>query len=139
MFDLDLFKSINDAHGHACGDLVLRAVSDRVLEVIRREDTFARYGGEEFVILVRGLTEEGVVRLAERIRKAVEVLRIFVDSGTIGVTISLGIATTKECTGELSQASLFALADQRLYLAKDLGRNQVCSAHPPLMTARASS
>jgi diguanylate cyclase (GGDEF)-like protein len=130
VFDLDLFKQVNDHHGHAAGDRVLRAVSDHVLELIRKEDTFARYGGEEFAILVRGLTQEGVVRLAERVRTAIEALPILIDSGEIGVTISLGVASTTECAGELSQASLFALADKRLYLAKELGRNQVCAADP---------
>jgi diguanylate cyclase (GGDEF)-like protein len=132
LLDLDMFKSVNDEHGHGSGDRVLRAVSDRVLELIRKEDTFGRYGGEEFAVLVRGLGRDGVARFAERIRRSIESMRVLIDPGEIGITISLGIASSSECGPDPTQSDLFALADRRLYLAKERGRNQVCSVDPPV-------
>ncbi len=129
LFDLDFFKKVNDTYGHPAGDRVLSAVSARVLKLIRKEDTFARYGGEEFAVLVRGLSHENVMRFAERVRKAIEALRVPPhDEATVAIetTISLGVATLAECVESASPGSLLALADKRLYRAKDSGRNRTC-------------
>jgi len=71
MLDLDHFKLVNDVHGHARGDSVLRELAHRVQEQIREVDTFARYGGEEFVVVLPETTVEGAAQLAERICQAV--------------------------------------------------------------------
>jgi two-component system, cell cycle response regulator len=71
LFDLDLFKRVNDTYGHLAGDDVLRDVSALVSRLIRSEDLFARFGGEEFIILVRGISHTNVGRFAERVRAAV--------------------------------------------------------------------
>jgi diguanylate cyclase (GGDEF)-like protein len=127
MLDLDHFKTVNDEHGHVAGDAVLRAIGQAVAQLLRMEDVFARYGGEEFVVLVRGITAENVRRLAERIRKAAEALRVPWEFGELRVTLSAGLGMLDECPGGTA-AELVALADQRLYRAKNEGRNRIVSA-----------
>jgi two-component system cell cycle response regulator len=126
MFDIDHFKKVNDGHGHLAGDAVLRAVARRVGSLIRAEDVLARYGGEEFVILARGVPREGVVRLAERVRRAVEELPIDVGGQTLSLTVSVGVATLAECDAHATGDLLVAHVDERLYRAKATGRNRVC-------------
>lgn len=130
MIDIDFFKSVNDTHGHAAGDEVLRKVASIIKEHLRESDIPARYGGEEFAILLpfTQISEAKVV--GERLRKAVEETSITINQDTIdekqiNVTISLGIAEfDKQETGE----ALFERADKALYEAKKNGRNQVQTA-----------
>ncbi len=124
---MDRFKSINDTYGHMAGDDVLRAVSACVGKLVRAEDVFARYGGEEFVLLVRGITHDNVDMLAERVRAAVGRLKIAVAGKDLGVTVSIGIASVAEFPASVACETLLALADERLYRAKQEGRNRVCS------------
>lgn len=123
VFDLDKFKHVNDCYGHLVGDLVLRAVADRVHSVIRGEDVFGRFGGEEFVVISRG---SDAARLAERIRASVEQLAIPSDSGMLHVTVSLGVARLDELP-DPSAAAFIHVADLRLLAAKQAGRNRVRS------------
>ena len=127
LFDMDRFKSINDTYGHMAGDDVLRSVSTCVGKLIRAEDVFARYGGEEFVLLVRGISHDNVDLLAERVRAAVERLTVAVAGKDLGVTISSGVASLSEFPADIACETLIALADERLYRAKQQGRNRVCS------------
>lgn len=127
MFDLDHFKQKNDTHGHMAGDAVLRAVATCVTNLIRAEDVFARFGGEEFILLVRGIAHANVHLLAERIRKAVERLNVAFGEIEMKVTVSIGVASLDEFPVGASAEALVALADERLYRAKDLGRNRVTS------------
>ncbi len=124
MLDLDHFKNINDAHGHVAGDAVLRAVGLAVGRLLRVEDVFARFGGEEFAVIVRGVTAENVRRLAERIRKTIAAIRVPWEAAEIGVTVSVGVALFDECAAD-GGSGLIALADGRLYRAKDEGRDRV--------------
>ena len=138
LFDLDNFKRINDTHGHLVGDDVLREVAALVQRFIRAEDVFARYGGEEFVVLVRGIEHDNVGRFAGRIRAAVERLEIASNAshanntgrgGVIHVTISAGYASLDEVpAGDTAAETLLRLADERMYRAKDAGRNRVSGA-----------
>jgi two-component system, cell cycle response regulator len=129
LFDLDLFKRVNDAHGHLAGDDVLRDVAALVQRLVRVEDVFARYGGEEFVLLVRGIEHDNVGRFAERVRSAVEKLEVAHEALVLKVTISLGFASLHEVTDEQRDADgLLRLADERLYKAKTAGRNRVCGS-----------
>jgi two-component system, cell cycle response regulator len=130
IFDLDHFKRVNDTYGHPAGDGVLRVVAAQVQKAIRAEDVLARYGGEEFVVLVRGIELKGVTILAERVRGGVERLSIPWQSRTLKATISVGVASLSECGPKATAEALVALADERLYAAKDGGRNRVCSAGP---------
>jgi two-component system cell cycle response regulator len=127
LFDLDLFKRVNDTYGHLAGDDVLRDVSALVSRLIRSEDLFARFGGEEFIILVRGISHANVGRFAERVRAAVERLEIASESTVLRVTISVGYASLDELAEkERGPEALMRLADERLYRAKTDGRNRVC-------------
>ena len=128
MADLDHFKAINDTHGHAVGDDVLRAVACEMGRILRAEDVLARYGGEEFVILARAATRLDAWRMAERLRTAVAGTKVILASGdAVTVTISVGIARLGETPdGASTPVQLLKLADARLYRAKASGRNAIC-------------
>ncbi|HEY3820103.1 MAG TPA: GGDEF domain-containing protein [Polyangiaceae bacterium] len=129
LFDLDLFKRVNDTHGHLAGDEVLREVAALVQRMVRAEDVLARFGGEEFVLLVRGIEHVNVGRFAERVRSAVERLEVAFEDLVLHVTVSLGFATIDELAEDHRDADgLLGLADERLYKAKSDGRNRVCGA-----------
>jgi diguanylate cyclase (GGDEF)-like protein len=123
MFDLDHFKRVNDKHGHPAGDAVLIEVVKQVLGDLRTEDVLARYGGEEFAVSVRGIGIEGAAQLGERIRD--RNCRIVMFEGQeIPVSVSVGCAAAAELS-DASVETLVALADKRLYAAKQGGRNRV--------------
>jgi diguanylate cyclase (GGDEF)-like protein/putative nucleotidyltransferase with HDIG domain len=135
--DLDRFKRVNDVHGHAAGDAVLRRVADAIRGAKRGFDSAARVGGEEFAVLAPDCDEHGAYMLAERIRAAVhEALTAREDDATL--TISFGISTFP-LHGQ-SADGLLRTADQALYAAKRLGRNRsvISSAEVPGILARAS-
>jgi diguanylate cyclase (GGDEF)-like protein len=122
MVDVDRFKLLNDRHGHAVGDVVLRAVARTIAAAVRDVDLPARYGGEEFVVLLRSPSRAVLLEVGERIREAVE----RIDLAAVGVdrvTVSVG-ATLGEGGGELV-ADLVSAADRALYRAKRFGRNRV--------------
>jgi diguanylate cyclase (GGDEF)-like protein len=125
LFDVDRFKVINDTHGHAAGDEVLRGVSNAIATALRTEDVFARYGGEEFVLLGRGLKLPNGVKLAERIRTLVESTDFSAATPGSTVTLSAGVAELAETPGDSDGSGLLVLADKRLYAAKRAGRNRV--------------
>lgn len=119
MFDIDHFKKVNDTYGHPVGDYVLRTIADIVKKNIRKPDIFARYGGEEFVILLPDTGIAGAQDVAEKLRQDFEDYK-FHDVGR--VTCSLGVSELN--IGE-DVDLLIKKADQALYVAKQLGRNQV--------------
>lgn len=125
LFDLDHFKKVNDTHGHLAGDEVLRTVTAAVTRMIRVEDVFARYGGEEFVIVVRGIEDANVKMFAERVRRSVERLAIRFGEALITPTVSVGVSALHECGDVGTSEGLLLLADERLYRAKQTGRNRV--------------
>ena len=127
--DLDRFKRVNDVHGHAAGDDVLKRVADAIRGAKRGFDRAARIGGEEFAILAPDSDEHGAYMLAERIRAAVH--EAFADQGDGQLTISFGIST-HPLHGQ-SADGLLRTADQALYAAKRLGRNRsvISSAEVP--------
>ena len=120
--DLDHFKAINDRHGHEAGDQVLQRFSETVRGCIRGEDLFARLGGEEFVVVLPDSNADAARRLAERIRREVEALEFAPHGPSLQVTVSLGVGTS---AGPQPFPALMRIADQALYEAKRLGRNQV--------------
>jgi diguanylate cyclase (GGDEF)-like protein len=125
MLDVDHFKSFNDRFGHAIGDVVLQRVARCLADSVRFNDLVARYGGEEFCVLVQDLDPAGVLALAERIRKAVqlEAGAGAYDGADLTVTISIGVAMAPPVAGELSV--MVRSADAALYAAKHGGRNRV--------------
>lgn len=130
VLDLDHFKQLNDHHGHAAGDAVLRQFSATVTAQLRHGDVCARYGGEEFSVLLPGIGAEAALAAAERIRSAVQHMEVRFRDVVLKTTVSIGIAPMD---GEDVEACL-ALADSALYQAKRLGRNRVeisASTHEP--------
>lgn len=117
--DLDHFKEVNDRHGHAIGDQVLREVALRLDHNLRQADTVARWGGEEFLILAPTTDLAQAEQLAERL---IEVIRSEPVVGSIPVTISIGVSCYR--AGD-SLESLLQRADEALYRAKALGRNRL--------------
>ena len=123
MLDLDHFKSVNDEHGHATGDLVLRGVAQTLLGLARGVDVCARVGGEELAVILEHAGIEGAHQVAERIRERV-VRRPFPSAtGTFHVTVSVGVATWGAHGRDA--ATLLSAADTALYAAKHGGRNRV--------------
>jgi diguanylate cyclase (GGDEF)-like protein len=124
--DLDGFKQINDVHGHAVGDLVLREFADVIRTTLRESDFPGRWGGEEFLFLLPETDTEGAALLAERVRAALERRTILTSDGVaVPVTASFGVAT---CSQSCSECELIAAADAALYQAKRDGKNRVVLA-----------
>lgn len=123
MLDLDHFKRINDALGHAAGDAVLRHVAALMRDELRRIDTAGRIGGEEFAILLPGANPDEAKILAERLRQKVAMNPLARDDQVISVTVSIGIAALQASDASADTALL--RADQALYRAKNHGRNRV--------------
>jgi two-component system cell cycle response regulator len=124
MVDIDLFKDVNDAHGHLAGDAVLREVARTLQAGTRGVDVLGRYGGEEFVLILPHTPREQALRTAERLRKGVEEAVVRVDEAEVRVTVSIGVATFPSPEVK-APADLLAAADAALYRAKDQGRNRV--------------
>ncbi|TDP11179.1 diguanylate cyclase with GAF sensor [Roseateles asaccharophilus] len=122
MLDLDHFKYINDRHGHAVGDAVLRGLGGLLREGLRQVDLPGRLGGEEFAVLLPGSAAEGALQLAEVLRQRIEAAR-FAGAETLCVTASLGLASY--APEQADAAELLRLADAALYRAKLGGRNRV--------------
>lgn len=123
--DADHFKRVNDTFGHAAGDEVLRSVARALRETVRSEDLVARFGGEEFVVVLRGISEVGVLAAAERVRAVVEALAVEHEGRRIPITVSVGAATHSPERAIESCEALVAMADAALYRAKEAGRNRV--------------
>lgn len=123
MLDLDHFKSVNDALGHPAGDLVLQQAARRFGSMLRTYDYLGRMGGEEFLIVVPAVDQAGLCELAERIRVTVDAEPFHTEANDIQITLSIGAAMARP--GDRSSANLIATADEALYKAKKLGRNQV--------------
>lgn len=128
--DLDHFKAINDTHGHAAGDTVLKEVAACMRNTVRDCDLVGRIGGEEFAILLPNTGSAGAMRLAETLRKSIENLNPSIGLLHLHVTASIGVAAWEDQDSvplETIQA-LQQRADAAMYAAKQQGRNRVCAA-----------
>lgn len=124
--DLDHFKRVNDKHGHASGDQVLRAFADRVRAATRRVDILVRRGGEEFVLLMPATSGAQAKVIAERVRATVGETPIeLADGGRVTQTVSIGVVTWN---GRESPEAIQQRADETMYFAKQRGRNRVESS-----------
>lgn len=123
MIDIDFFKRVNDVHGHAVGDAVLRAVAQEIARSSRKSDLLCRYGGEEFCVMLPETTEADAAVWAERIRRHVASLEFSSGGVPIRITCSFGIAQKYEDTQNCEQ--LVDHADQALLCAKRSGRDRV--------------
>ncbi len=121
-FDIDLFKQVNDTYGHDAGDVVLQGFAQIFRKIARNVDIVGRYGGEEFLAILSETDRKGVEVFAEKVRKKLEVSR-FVHAGKkLQVTISGGASFREEYP---SMSAMMKAADEKLYKAKEAGRNQI--------------
>ena len=126
VLDIDHFKKVNDTHGHMAGDAVLCATAIVVKKTASPDYLFARVGGEEFAVLCPNTTLAVAKVCAERIRVAVQNNLPTFEEKSLPVTVSLGVAEFKPGSAETAEA-LYGRADEKLYQAKDAGRNRVCA------------
>ena len=124
MIDIDFFKKVNDTHGHAVGDDVLKQAASLFAESIRSTDLVARYGGEEFVVMMPETSLSDAVTFAEKIRNLAEDNPMPTQIGPLSITVSIGVASVPE-TKVRSAQELIIAADKALYRAKKNGRNLV--------------
>jgi diguanylate cyclase (GGDEF)-like protein len=125
MVDIDKFKALNDKHGHATGDEVLRGVASAIVSAVREDDVPARFGGEEFVVLLRNPGPGVAVEVGERIRAAVRGIDLR-PYGVPPVSVSIGVAVANDPDEDVG--SLIEIADRALYSAKRRGRDRVVAA-----------
>jgi diguanylate cyclase (GGDEF)-like protein len=133
LIDIDLFKQVNDGHGHQTGDQVLAFFAELVKRMLREPDILARYGGEEFMVIAPQTPHQGAIVLAERLRTRLESNSFRLPNGQSGtleirLTCSIGVASLggeQDCTEKLVHS-----ADENLYRAKREGRNRVNADEP---------
>jgi diguanylate cyclase (GGDEF)-like protein len=126
--DIDHFKRVNDQHGHAAGDAVIRRIGELIAQTLRETDKVARFGGEEFVVLLREVSEHDAHELAERIRLIIAESAIPFDGKELSVTVSIGCAAITAHDRDVEE--LIERADRALYAAKGAGRNCIRLAPP---------
>lgn len=122
MMDVDHFKSVNDTHGHDAGDNVLRALAEACVDRLRNVDIVGRMGGEEFALILPETDPQGAMLTVERLREYLGGLAIPIDSGTLNVTVSIGVTTVRDPSDTIEGA--LKRADEALYKAKGSGRNR---------------
>jgi two-component system cell cycle response regulator len=133
LFDIDLFKQVNDTWGHLAGDYVLRELGRLVADHVRRVDTFARYGGEEFALILPEIDRDDARTVCEKLRTLVGAHPFTYEQAVLSITVSFGVATvdlraaTATSGPPPDPASVIAEADEKLYEAKKSGRNRVCA------------
>ncbi|WP_254512091.1 diguanylate cyclase [Anatilimnocola floriformis] len=127
MVDIDFFKRINDLHGHAVGDEVIRRVGAALAEGCRNSDVVSRYGGEEFCLLLPETSEDNAAIWANRMRQRLADLKFQVGDKEVQITASLGVAQRMDDMASPEQ--LIDMADQALMVAKRSGRDRVVTYH----------
>jgi len=128
LLDLDHFKNVNDAHGHAFGDAALRRLAEALREAAERAPgaIVARYGGEEFIVVLLGAGLDEAGRFADRVRGAYSSRPVEWNEASALITMSVGLAATGDASGGVN--ALIADADAALYQAKRSGRDRVCGS-----------
>lgn len=135
LVDIDFFKKVNDTYGHAAGDEVIRVIGETLTSHVRPSDKVSRFGGEEFVVLLRETGREGIITVAQQLRRAVETSRTIYRDQTLAITISVGGALVTNDDRDIRD--VLERADSALYEAKAAGRNRVIVAglQPQLASA----
>ena len=122
MFDIDLFKKVNDTYGHDAGDAVLSGFAKVLQSKARNVDVVGRFGGEEFLIILSNSELSGAIVFAQKVCKTIEKTKFMYKGERIKVTVSAGVSNRKQF---INQKETLASADEHLYLAKENGRNRV--------------
>ncbi|MDR3200565.1 MAG: GGDEF domain-containing protein [Spirochaetales bacterium] len=135
LMDIDFFKRLNDTHGHLAGDAVLQAMAKIMKGRLRTEDVLSRFGGEEFTLLLPATPTPTALEIAERLRKAVENMKVPYGDKVLFVTVSIGCAVSGP-SDLLPPPEILRIADESLYKSKENGRNRVTlyeqqDAHTP--------
>ncbi len=125
VFDIDLFKNINDQFGHLAGDAILRQLGAVLLGRLRVNDVLARIGGEEFALITPEVGLDGAIELAGKINRLIADTRFDFEGSPVAVTVSVGVAEWQPHYED--PGDLFKAADEKMYEAKRNGRNQVCA------------
>lgn len=128
MIDSDNLKSVNDTHGHQCGNELLKLTTACIRRELRETDVAARYGGDEFILLLPETSASGACELAERIRRAVEAKHLDLRAQQVRTSVSIGVAGFPVHGTDLQ--SILNKSDQAMYLAKRTGRNRVVLFDP---------
>jgi two-component system cell cycle response regulator len=126
MLDIDHFKKVNDTYGHEAGDIALVAFSDLCKKQLPENTVFGRLGGEEFAVILRKVSLNEAVDIAENLRKAVAHMTLSDRDQSFTITVSIGAAECKN--GNTSSLEMLRLTDDALYKAKDNGRNRIVKA-----------
>ncbi|HFD87840.1 MAG TPA: EAL domain-containing protein, partial [Gammaproteobacteria bacterium] len=122
-FDLDQFKYINDTCGHKAGDVLLQVIADKLREVTRSSDILARLGGDEFALVIYGISEDGAVKVAEKIFSSLQSIDYRIEDNPFKITVSIGIALFPKHGHSIQE--LLANADLAMYQAKEAGRGRI--------------
>jgi diguanylate cyclase (GGDEF)-like protein len=123
ILDIDFFKKVNDTYGHAAGDAVIQGIGSVLTKTLRISDKVARFGGEEFVVLLHEVDANGIITVAQNLRRAIEALTIDYQGQNLSVTVSIGGAMAQRSDGDVQ--AVIERADAALYKAKSAGRNRV--------------
>ena len=126
--DLDNFKTINDGHGHAAGDAVLKDVAYRLRKSLRAYDLAYRLGGEEFLVVLPGAGAEQAAEVAETLRRSIS------DEPIAGLLVTISFGVSASAPGEFQYDDVFSGADLALYRSKQDGRNRVRVSAAPQLT-----
>jgi len=129
MIDVDNFKTINDSYGHAAGDRILKGVAFKIKETLRATDFSARFGGDEFAVILIKATARTATDVAWKLCTTLRESRFLLDGIQVNVTLSIGVA---EADAQDTEEVLMKRADEALYRVKEVGRNSVMLADPPL-------
>lgn len=124
--DIDFFKDINDTYGHQAGDFILKEFAEMLISSIRSYDILGRYGGEEFILILHGAGKQSSKKIIKRILEGIREATFSYEEKEIKITFSCGIADASEIGKDaLSIESMVYKADERLYMAKNTGRNKI--------------
>jgi diguanylate cyclase (GGDEF)-like protein/PAS domain S-box-containing protein len=126
IFDIDHFKRVNDTYGHPAGDEVLRQTAEVLRSALRKTDIAGRYGGEEFALILVDTNSEKALAFCERLRKAIEALKVVTNEQLVQFTISIGLCELS--ANHANYQSWIKAADDALYQSKETGRNKTSAA-----------
>jgi len=125
LLDVDHFKKINDTYGHSAGDIVLKEIAQHLKGKMRTSDTLCRVGGEEFVVFCKNADRDDALSIAEKLRQAILESKFKIGGETLGVTVSVGVATIPDVYRTSTAKDFYRCADIALYQSKGAGRNRV--------------